>query len=76
MFSSLLVTVVAGCVTSPLVCAGLESAEEACGGVGVVVDLPPDMISSVISRPPWLGSRILIGLRSLFGGPCDCAGGC
>lgn len=31
-----------------------------CGGVGVVVDLPPDIISSVISRPPWLGSRILI----------------
>lgn len=109
-----------------------------CGGVGVVADLPPDIISSVMSRPPWLGSRILIcwsknikyitltcnyfittylqlpntiinitviiqvwrkfwidqtnffcpfisfraycwvitGLRSLFGGPCDCAGGC
>lgn len=31
-----------------------------CGGVGVVADLPPDMISSVMSRPPWLGSRILI----------------
>ena len=31
-----------------------------CGGVGVVVDLPPDMISSVMSRPPWLGSRIVI----------------
>lgn len=115
----------------------------------MVLDLPPDMISSVMSRPPWFGSRILIywsknmgyvtcnkqsnvcinpitanlqlphinaivifsfressgltrqmlsvhsffffkpqtrdtlpfcwditGLRSLFGGPCDCAGGC
>lgn len=25
-----------------------------------MADLPPDMISSVMSRPPWLGSRILI----------------
>lgn len=31
-----------------------------CGGVGVVADRPPDMISSVMSRPPWLGSRIII----------------
>lgn len=31
-----------------------------CGGVGVEAVLPPDMISSVMSRPPWLGSRILI----------------
>ena len=31
-----------------------------CGGVGVEVALPPDMISSVMSFPPWLGSRILI----------------
>lgn len=26
----------------------------------MVADRPPDMISSVMSRPPWLGSRILI----------------
>ena len=25
-----------------------------------MADLPPDMISSVISRPPWFGSLILI----------------
>lgn len=31
-----------------------------CGGVGVEEERPPDIISSVISRPPWLGSRILI----------------
>lgn len=34
--------------------------QQTCGGVGVEVVLPPDIISSVMSRPPWLGSRILI----------------
>lgn len=30
-----------------------------CGGVGVVIKhLTPDMSSSVISGPPWLGSRM------------------
>lgn len=29
------------------------------GGVGFLLP-PPDMISSVISLPPWLGSRIRI----------------
>lgn len=29
------------------------------GGVGFLLP-PPDMISSVISLPPWFGSRILI----------------
>lgn len=31
-----------------------------CGGVGVEPLRPPDIISSVMSRPPWLGSLILI----------------
>lgn len=31
-----------------------------CGGVGVDEVLAPDMISSVMSLPPWLGSRIRI----------------
>lgn len=35
-----------------------------CGGVGVEPLRPPDIISSVISRPPWLGSLILICFRS------------
>lgn len=34
--------------------------QQTCGGVGVEVVLPPDIISSVMSRPPWLGSHILI----------------
>lgn len=45
--------------------AGLSDPDMAvCGGVGVEPLRPPDIISSVMSRPPWFGSLILICLRS------------
>lgn len=45
------------------------------GGVGFLLP-PPDIISSVISLPPWFGSRIRIVFFSLFaGGSCCCCVG-
>lgn len=40
--------------------ASLSKSIRTCGWLSVVVDFKPDMISSVMSRPSWLGSRILI----------------
>lgn len=40
--------------------ASLSKSIHTCGWLSMVVDLKPDMISSVMSRPSWLGSRILI----------------
>lgn len=57
-------------------CCGGVGVEEGgpTGGVEFLLPEPPAMISSVMSRPPWLGSRIRIWDDAFFsllaGGGC------